>query len=69
MSIYAPTTKAYDGEADVIGANISVDNTVIFTDDSGVGITFSAVYWKDGAETGEIGSGLSVMFTVRQLYA
>lgn len=64
VSIYAPTTKAYDGKADVIGANISVDNTVIFTDDSGVKIKFSAVYWKDGAETGEIGSGLSVMFTV-----
>lgn len=64
VSIYAPTTKAYDGDAAVIGANISVDNTVIFTVDSGVGITFSAVYWKDGAETGEIGSGLSVMFTV-----
>lgn len=65
VSIYAPTTKAYDdGNAAVIGANISVDNTVIFTVDSGVGITFSAVYWKDGAETGEIGSGLSVMFTV-----
>ena len=64
VSIYAPTTKAYDGNEEVIGANISVDNTVIFTVDSGVGITFSAVYWKDGAETGEIGSGLSVMFTV-----
>ena len=65
VSIYAPTTKAYDdGNAAVIGANISVDNTVIFTVDSGVGITFSAVYWKDGAATGEIGSGLSVMFTV-----
>ena len=64
VSIYAPTTKAYDGNEEVIGANISVDNTVIFTGDSGVGITFSAVYWKDGAETGEIGSGLSVMFTV-----
>ena len=64
VSIYAPKTKAYDGDAAVIGANISVDNTVIFTVDSGVGITFSAVYWKDGAETGEIGSGLSVMFTV-----
>lgn len=64
VSIYAPTTKAYDGNADVVGANISVDNTVIFTVDSGVGIEFSAVYCKDGAETGEIGSGLSVMFTV-----
>ena len=64
VSIYAPTTKAYDGNEEVIGANISVDNTVIFTVDSGVGITFRAVYWKDGAETGEIGSGLSVMFTV-----
>lgn len=65
VSIYAPTTKAYDdGNAAVIGANISVDSTVIFTVDSGVGIEFSAVYWKDGAETGEIGSGLSVMFTV-----
>lgn len=64
VSIYAPTTKAYDGNANVIGANISVDNTVIFTIDSGVGIEFSAVYWKDGAATGEIGSGLSVRFTV-----
>lgn len=64
VSIYAPTTKAYDGEAGVIGANISVDNTVIFTDDSGVKLEFSAVYWKDGAATGNIGSGLSVMFTV-----
>lgn len=65
VSIYAPTTKAYDGEAGVIGANISVDNTVIFTDDSGVKLEFSAVYWKDGAATGEIGRGLSVMFTVK----
>lgn len=65
VSIYAPKTKAYDeGNAEVVGANISVDNTVIFTVDSGVGIEFSAVYWKDGAATGEIGSGLSVMFTV-----
>lgn len=64
VSIYAPTTKAYDGNAEVVGANISVDNTVIFTVDSGVKIEFSAVYWKDGAATGEIGSGLSVMFTV-----
>lgn len=65
VSIYAPTTKAYDeGNAEVVGANISVDNTVIFTVDSGVKIEFSAVYWKDGAPTGEIGSGLSVMFTV-----
>lgn len=64
VSIYAPTTKAYDGKAEVVGANISVDNTVIFTVDSGVKLKFSAVYWKDGAETGEIGSELSVMFTV-----
>ena len=64
VSIYAPTTKAYDGNVEVVGENISVDNTVIFTVDSGVGIEFSAVYWKDGAETGEIGRGLSVMFTV-----
>ena len=64
VSIYAPTTKAYDGNANVIGANISVDNTVIFTVDSGVKLEFRAVYWKDGAATGEIGSGLSVMFTV-----
>lgn len=66
VSIYAPTTKAYDeGNAEVVGANISVDNTVIFTVDSGVGIELiSAVYWKDDAATGEIGSGLSVMFTV-----
>lgn len=64
VSIYAPTTKAYDGKAEVVGANISVDNTVIFTVDSGVKLEFSAVYWKDGAATGEIGSGLSVMFTV-----
>ena len=69
VSIYAPTTKAYDGKADVVGVNISVDNTVIFTVDSGVKIEFSAVYWKDGEPTGEatgeIGSGLSVMFTVK----
>ena len=66
VSIYAPKTKAYDeGNAEVVGANISVDNTVIFTVDSGVGIKLiSAVYCKDGAATGEIGSGLSVMFTV-----
>lgn len=65
VSIYAPTTKAYnEGNAEVVGENISVDNTVIFTVDSGVKLEFSAVYWKDGAETGEIGRGLSVMFTV-----
>lgn len=68
VSIYAPTTKAYnEGNAEVVGANISVDNTVIFTVDSGVDgvkLEFSAFYWKDGAATGEIGSELSVMFTV-----
>ena len=65
VSIYAPTTKAYnEGNPEVVGANISVDNTVIFTVDSGVKLEFSAVYWKDGAETGNIGRGLSVMFTV-----
>ena len=65
VSIYAPTTKTYDnGNAEVVGENISVDNTVIFTVDSGVKLEFSAVYWKDGAATGNIGSGLSVMFTV-----